>query len=124
MYRDDGVFIYEFPEPLTLYKPSVITDVAPLLADSQGTTPLTIVVNNSIIDSSLRQAPLQCKFNLEFDGTGDSYFTETEVIFSEDSSEIAIIRCLSPEIIEGLQDSHTDVYLSLSEYDGTYLLQN
>jgi len=91
-----------------------------LLADSQGHTPLTIAVKNALL-SPQRLEPLMCKFNLEFNGSSESYTTEAEVIMSSDAG--AIVMCNTPAI-GSLTATYHDVYLSLSEFDGTYLLEN
>jgi hypothetical protein len=71
LYRE-GILMHQYNQSLTLYSPSLITNVSTNLFDTQGVTSL-IIEADGVLPSSLRLQPLKCQFNLVYNGTGIAY---------------------------------------------------
>ena len=81
-----------------------------------------------VINNESRHRQLECKFNVLFNGDDSALencipiYTSATVILDEDNRQV--ISCLSPKFDETTyfdpDGRYLDLYLSLTEYDGSY----
>ena len=121
VYRDDGLLVHRFTDVFTYFSQSFISSVSPLLADNFGGTPLLLTASKVILGTK-RKNPLVCQFKLDYNLSSAVYVTDTTVmsIINQGTQNLIIARCLTPAI--ATSQAYTDVFVSLSEYDGTFAL--